>query len=1023
MTILVDGQALSVTDLFKKYDLDEISDILVRIKKEIFVRTNEVKKVIGSNPDLMIDFGQNVLNIYNASTKLNSSTYELLKDIERFSDSLGDKVSKFVQEELPDVIRKEDLNSILSHQEQHEKLYFGILESFSKKSFIQSYELYLEYKKLINEDSSNLENTIFKDSIFIKQSISSNCYTFIQSCEKLNSVELAQLIMIRYLLEIEGKHTDHLEHIESDFKTILETALILRVDKTIQILKNARISCNSNLGKKEEFNDKLGQTFMMAMTVLVDLYELKESISIVCSEFKQRGWFELQFLDHISACLLTLTNSSHISRLMSVLLEEFGSMGGEKVVETNNIENGDVYYSKKSEEINHNFRFKFLSKIYLNLFSTIKHGVGIEILKNSFFPILISTIEEELIRFLIIGNKNQLLELILRPEEDIESYYNRKMSNIFEDNNTIRWLISKNESFEILINEIKETGELLDKVEPSEKNSILRSISEKCFSSILTKFIEFNRILFWSIKGRDFKQAPTILVKNEDDSMAKIHRFSNILIQGKQLEFLESSLIEYLSTGQEEFGFSYQILTQDNNIGPRNINWEILVRICSEIIASLEDSSQVNEESKNTQTLILCSLREFTKSYVSPECLFRHIQSIRTLETIIYSLMIHREELCQKICTYQSLLQRTNDKLESNCLNSKEVLSLTSLYHQFGFIGDNSVTPHTLLLEFCFDLNMISTQLAFKSQRSIFNLVCRSYIKSYILPFQINIIKTFGDLYLKLGNLKNDENFNKELKDDDKDLLVKSVSCLYSDLIWCERFSVCNYSIEHDNGVSINSKDELSPTMDIVKTILTPEDMVSIEDGIISLLKEARENYNLEACHQLPKVQNLFASSVQRFPTLPLVNPSSRGSISNKITTANDKTLKANIDSNSVSANNDYRQFLLTHYSDILKNYNKSDSIRLAPKVSSVVNSQDSINNTSNPNFTEEKIGGWFSMGNGNQNVETSSNIHLNDNNTGSFANNSGTGVMGINKKIDTQAIWQVSNLLKETVKDKVFGQ
>ncbi|XP_665954.1 hypothetical protein [Cryptosporidium hominis TU502] len=370
MSILVDGQALSVTDLFQKYDLDEISDILVKIKKEIFVRTNEVKKVIGSNPDLMIDFGENVSNIYDASTKLNISTFELLNDIDKFSNSLNDRISNFVQEELPDVINKEDLTSILSYQEKHEKLYFGILESFSKKSFVQSYELYLKHKQFLSEDTSDLDNYLFKDSFFIKQSISSNCYTFIQSCEKLTSVELAQLIMIRYLLEIEDKHSDHLEYIESDLKTILENALILRVDETIKGLKYARITDNDDSENMEERNNKLCQTFMIAMTVLVDIYELKESILLVYSEFKQKGWCQFQSLDDISACVLLLNNSEHISRLLSVLLEEFKSMGKEKVAETSHIENIDTNYGKKPERIKQSFRSRFLSRIYLNLFNT-----------------------------------------------------------------------------------------------------------------------------------------------------------------------------------------------------------------------------------------------------------------------------------------------------------------------------------------------------------------------------------------------------------------------------------------------------------------------------------------------------------------------------------------------------------------------------------------------------------------------------------------------------------------------------
>ncbi|POM85191.1 hypothetical protein CmeUKMEL1_16170 [Cryptosporidium meleagridis] len=1018
MSILVDGQALSVTDLFQKYDLDEISDILVKIKKEIFVRKNEVKKVIGSNPDLMIDFGENVSNIYDTSTKLNTSTSELLNEIEKFSSSLNDRVSNFVQEELPDVINKEDLNSILSYQEKHEKLYFCILESFSKKSFVQSYELYLKHKQFESEDTSDLNSYLFKDTFFIKQSISSNCYTFIQSCEKLTSVEVAQLIMIRYLLEIEDQHSDHVGFNQSDFKTILENALILRVDETIKGLKYVRIADNDDIENIEERNNRLCQTFMVATTVLVDLYELKESILLVYSEFKQKGWFQFQSLDDISACVSHLNDSEHISRLLSVLLEEFKFMGKEKFAETSYIESIETEYNKNPEKIKQSFRFRFLSRIYLNLFNTISHGVGIEILRNSFFPILISTIEEDLLEFLLNGSKKELLDLILISEENVEFRFNKKMDNIFGDNDTIRWLLSKNKSFEILLEEIKDTEELLDKIEPSEKNSILRGISEKCFGSIIDKFIEFNRILLWSIKGKDFKQIPDIIIKNENDPFINIHKFSNVLIQGKYLEVLESYLIEYFSTDQVDSSFSFQSLSQDFNVGLGNVNWKTLLRVCNEISASIEDSSTI------IQSNMLSALGEFAKSYISSECLVKHVKNIKTLNNILYSLMIHKEDLSQKVCMYQSLLQRIMNKLNDDCPISEETLPLSSLYHQFGFIGEGSVTPHTLLLQFCFELCIISTQLASEAQKSTFDLVCRSYFKAYIIPLQIDTMKSLTELYFKLEDPpQSNENSNEKLKDN-KDKLVKSISCLYSDILWSTRFSISKNSIVQDD--KMNNLDQLegfSSTIDIVKAILKSENLTSIENGILELLKEAQEGYDLETCHQLPKVQDLFANNVQRFPTSSLVMSSSMGSISNKIAIANDKALKANMDSNSVSSINDCGQFLLTHYSDILKNYNKSEAIRVVSKVSSVVNSFESTNNANNSNTKEEKVTGWFSMSGGGGHEESSSSITKSDNSAGSFINNNGPGVIGINKKIDTQSIWQVSNLLKETVKDRVFGQ
>lgn len=990
---------MSVTDLFKRYDLDEISDILVKIKKEIFARTNEVKKVIGSNPDLMIDFGENVLNIYKASTWLNESAVELLRDIESFAGSLEERVSSFVQQELPDMILDEDLSSVLGHQTKYEKLYFGILEAFSEKSFIRGYELYLEYKQLVSEDSPEVQTCVFGDSSFIKQSVSSSCFTFIQSCEKLTSAELAQLIMIRFLLEIEDKTTDRFESVGSEFKSILETTLILRVDETIQSLKSSGVAGGSKLGTLEECDSMLGRTFITSMGVLVDLYELRESILLVFSEFKRRGWHGFESTDGISAQLSSLSDNAHTLRLKSALLEEFGSLGQLRGAELQGSGCSPREGGEESGQAGHGFRFKLLSKIYSDMFDIIQHGAGTDILKGSFFPILVSAIKEDLAMFLVEGDRDKLLELVLGSEGDAEPCPSRRASSIFEDNETVKWLISKNERFETLLREIKSTGELLDRVEPSGKSSILASISEACFSSILTKFIEFNRALFWSIKGRGCRQMPDfVFTCDGGDSFANIHRFSNTLIKGKQLEFLESSLIEYLSTDQSESGLPFQSLSQDSNFGPGNINWKALMRISNEIITSLESSSRDTDTASSS---VLCFLEELARSFVSLDSLAAYLQKMRTLNTIIYSLVIHREDLCQKVCTYQSLLQKTTNGLEADHISKGDILTLTSLSRQLSFTRDGlSVTPHILLLEFCLELSMISAHLTCRAQKSGFDQVCRSYIDAYIVPFQAKAIKAFSDLHLVLES----ETPGDRLKQY-KELISDSIVSLYCDLVWCTGFSVCDDSLDSN---SIDLPSELSSTLETVANILAPENLGSIRDGVLDLLEELKLDYNLEPSGQIPQTQTLFASNVQRFPTQSLVKPSSKGSISNKIAAANDKTLKANIDSNSITGRSDCDQFLLNHYSDILKNYNTSDSISLLSKVSSVVNSQEALSGFGN---SSHRDGG------------SSSNNPPSEYGSSSLKGNSGPGGIGINAKIDTHAIWQVSNLLKETVKDRVFGQ
>ncbi|KAJ1609859.1 hypothetical protein OJ253_1407 [Cryptosporidium canis] len=1034
MTIIVDGKTLSVTDLFKRYDLDEISDILVKIKKEIFVRTNEVKRSIGSNPDLMIDFGENVLRIYDASTQLNASAFELLRDIERFSEDLGGMVAEFVHEEFPGMASKGDLSSILSSQSECERLYFGILESFSNKNFVRGYETYLEYRRLVAEDPSVVETDALGGGSQIKQGISSSCFTFIQGCERLTSVELAQLIMIRFLLEIEDQDIADSGCVASEFKQILETTLNLRVRDTIKSLRVSGTRGGDGSKDQEGSSRELGRAFVASMTVLIDLYELRESVLLVFSEFRQRGWHHFQSIDEASAGLLHLSSSKHILRLKSVLLEEFGSLGsfGETatIQRSSGLGGVDADVSVGAEpdgrpvQETPSFRSRFLSKIYCDLFVTIRHGVGTDILKESFFPILISVIKEDLVKFLTEGSRDQLLELVLRPDDGIEPCLSGKASSIFDDREAADWLASQNKAFGTLLEEIRRAEELLDEVDSPERDSIMRDISEECFASVLDKFIEFNRTLFWSIKGKGSRQVPDIVaVKDDDDSLAGIIRFSNALIRGRQLEFLESCLLEHLSAGRGESSLSCQSLSHVYSVGTGSVSWRALLKISSEITNSLEGPSQAPQDGESTASSALGFLDELSRSYVGSSCLSEYLQKMKTLNSMIYSLLIHREDLCQRVCTYQSLLQRVCTELASNSLGGDDIITLSSSSRSAGFLDQGSVAPNVLLLELCFELGMISAQLAHQTQRSTFNTVCRSYFRSYIVPLQVQAILGFSDAYSKLDGRGGTENRGDQLKTD-KELVTRSISSLYCDLVWGTEFSISDHSSGlSDRASCLASPGDLSLALEAATAILGPEELESIKNGALHLLRELGEDYNLEACGQLPHAQALFANSVQRFPTLPLVKYSSKGSISSKISIAYDKTLKANMDSSCISGKGDCNQFLLTHYSDILQSYDVASSVCSISKASSVISNQEALASARGSSNTDERTGGWFYKGEGRRDGGSSSGSNPNEYISSSLRSDSGSGAGGVNRKIETNAIWQVSNLLKETVKDKVFGQ
>ncbi|KAF7457015.1 hypothetical protein HWI79_2455 [Cryptosporidium felis] len=1042
MSVVIDGQLLSVTDLFKKYNLDEISDILVQIKKEVFVRTNEVKRAIGSKPELMIGFGENVLDIHRASMDLSTSTCELLNSIEKFSSSLEDRMSKLLQKELPEAIRMDDIDSKLIREEQHERLYFGILSSFSEKNFLRCFELYLEFQELeLKEDEYSspgtaIKQNLFRDTGFVRQTFACNCYSFIQGCEELSSAELAQLIILRFILEVEKSGLPR-ELEGSKFKEVLETSLGLRVDETVRSLKHevsedgiesgdfdeAATETKGSLGDREQgllqgssqevkgVQEKQCRAIILAGATLVELFELKNWIVSEFMEFERRGWLRTRPGEEISDFLGVIDNNASLEELKSVLIREFGSIGENQPQKSCQDSPETSEGSEPHSRID--FRFKLLSSTYLGLQKRVReYGKREEILKNSLLPVLVSVVREDLLSYATNEERIRLLDLTIRVRED-DTTPGQTLKSTVEDGDAARWLMTKNEHLEVLLNEIGEVQALFDQLGVPDRESVIRGLSEECFCLILNKFIDFCKALFWAIKGRGSGEIPKITARQLGSFHEQIHDFSNIIIQGKQLDILESKLREYLSTRKDEARISFQTLSLESVRDSDQINWRILLKIIGEILLSLEEA--LSGEDSKFKGCLLNSLGKFTRSFVGKETIERYLRTLENLNSILYSVMIQDQVESQDIFIYQSLLQNLNDRLaEGEGLEERDFLSLAFLYRKYEFSEAGSVTPHFLLLNFSISLATFGKSLASDIQRRTFDSICRAYFKAYLETLINDSLNYLADFYLGIGNFENTENSDKNKRG--RESLKKLILSIYCDLSWCMGFSVIkerqNSGHEPENSL-LHSPE--SPMLGKINKILEVEARNEIRSEISELLREMFREYNFDGQSQLPSVESLFANPVHRFPTLPLVRPSSLGSISTKVAMANDRNLKANLDYNDISKNCSRDRYLLSHYSDLLKGLDGTNSIRFLNKAPNTTDPSEKFQNTQVLNHCDEKSNIWLSTSN--QSVDSS---HSNGDNQTTSSTSGGT--IGINK-IDTQSIWQVSNLLKETVKDKVFGQ
>ncbi|KAK6590300.1 hypothetical protein RS030_162528 [Cryptosporidium xiaoi] len=1116
MAIKVEDQTLPVSELFKKYDLDEISELLVNLKKEVFTRTNDIKKVIGSNPELMIEFGENVLNIYNTSKALSSSVNIVMNDIEMFSGSLEEELSEISKVELPNEIICDEIFD--KSQELIQEEYLNILEEFSKKKFVLAYELYLKLREndIYNKENypvniaSELETRFgldcFKYNLdFIKKSIESHCYSFIQSCCDLDGTELSQLIIIKFLFESERNNDLVINNnICNKFKEVIENSITLRTKETKEDLINITLHTDTgNLECEENY-----EYFITGIQTLIGFYELSDSLCNVITEFENNNWInsevKAKLFEVINVNRAIFYENTYLNELKRTIIDKFSSIGS---------------YSSSD---NNEFSYKILIKIYSNIYDgVVSNKKSMEFISNNLFPILLSDIDYCLKLFMKKNQKNQLLKLLIfsdgsqgniNQQINGKSDYNKTQSCIsdcidqkgefpscfnkignlsYYNTETFNWLCLKRKDIEFLTNEFVEIKLFLDKVLNSNEliNNTMSYLSYSCFLYSINNYICFCKNLLWSFfRLNNIKKTPKSVKSNsEKNFMDELNNFTNTLIQGKCLDIIETGLQSYLGCNNEEENDKLKIikgnvmLQLDNNSEDDNklqyysfqsvisnikydesfdIKWKTLLDITCEILVSID--YYVNSEHYNDEILesfvLLESLNTFFKLHIDKELMKTHIEKLKRLEMIIYSVILHSDKLNGKTIVFQSILNNfdVNDDCEKSIKLSEiksKMISYYSLYRTcniksngFNEKEDNydifTTTPHSILIEITTDIILFGMQLQSRIQRTDYNIVCKYYLYTYIIPLLYDNIHFFSNLlsqhyyhekeYNSVINLNNCNEDNKYL--DIAITLKKIIFSLFSDLTWCSNFNINDIST--DEVICKNNIDNYNACIEIIEKSMNNCDfndnntnkfkvskvLDTIKNDAINLLNDVQKTHNFESNIDKDNTltNNIFATFVQRFQTSSHTRPSKYGSVSNFIATAYDKDLKIDIDRNSISKeirnissnfNQDVSSTnftlenhsdvpIMTHFSELLSKYKENET--------SFIRSDSNINNLfANQPFSEHKTG------------QSTGGIHnnLNDDRISGIMN------ININGKIDTRSIWQVSNLLKETVKDKVFGQ
>ncbi|KAH8741208.1 hypothetical protein FG386_000115 [Cryptosporidium ryanae] len=1129
MAIKLEDQTLPVSELFKKYDLDEISELLVNLKKEVFVRTNDIKKVIGSNPELMIKFGENVLDIYNSSKTLGNGVSSIVSDIKLFSSSLGEKMLEISRVELPNDISCEEIFD--RSQELMQEEYLGILEEFSKRNFVLAYELYLRlrdsdiYNKggVVENLGSDLETKLGLDFFnydldFVRKNIKSYCYSLIQGCIDLNGAELSQLILIRFLFENEENDSSAANNgVYSRFEKVIRNSIFLRMDETKEYIDSIVLDSGGNGAKCEE----CCEYFTIGVQTLMGFYELSDSLCNVIAEFENNNWID----GSIKAELLRVVNNKNgilaenpcIDELRSAIISKFSAIRGSIDIEENE-------YSHKT-----------LIKIYSDIYDKVLYNKkGMEFINSNLFPELLSEIDHCLRQFLRKDQKDQLLRLIIvnegshcsscRKSSNTDEYntsqthfknedcgyggelstpcFNGAGNSSYYNSESFNWLNSKGRNIEFLINEFCEIEAFLNKVLHSNElvKSTISYLSYSCLFSNINNYVRFCKNLFWSFfRSNGVKRTPKPVNTNnvsEQSFVDGLNAFTNTLIQGRCLDVIENGLQKYLGCNNKEEKSNLETLKTDGTFyfgsdcdqdddklqyyplqsfvsdfkyeQGFDINWRILLEITCEILISIdyyvnfENYSDDHNGNEMIESFVLLKpLNTFFKRYIDKEQARTHLDKLKTLEMIIYSIILHSDKLNVKAIVFQSMLCDNNFDIDSACEKparlseiGSRMISYYSLYRECKLEDctcseeDNSdtlaVTPHSVLIEMAVDIISFGLRLHSRMQRSDYNEVCKYYLYTYITPLLYDNIMQFSNLKSKCCSYSGSTGENSKTNSLDGDLsdsviatLNRILLSLFADLTWCHFFNIDGVSTgemkckgnssEYDTCFEIMGETITKCGIGIGSTGKSevPKLLDTIKNNMVCLLCDIQKPHNFETnvdSKNNISTKNAFATFVQRFQASSHLKPSKYGSLSNFIAAAYDRDLKIDIDRNSISrearsnsinfredvSNTDLslgrksESLMMTHFSDIMAKYKEEET--------KFVRSDDNAGNLFyNQSLNEHESG---------KNIASTYNNRTDGRISGIMNMN-----ININGKIDTQSIWQVSNLLKETVKDKVFGQ
>ncbi|EEA05831.1 uncharacterized protein CMU_015780 [Cryptosporidium muris RN66] len=992
MLITVNNLSLSIVELFQKYDLDKITEILEHMKKDIFIRSNEIKKIIGSNPEIMIKCGESVVNIYNSCKKLGIDVNCLIDDINKSLDVIDNHVPN-IEVNVP------DFNSLINFEEdKEESTYYDSIIYISEKKFMDTFLLYLSLK----EDSDNLEVSNYIDDLYTfdtsiayhyANNLFNSFWASIQYFPVLSEKELAELFIICFCFEKILNNNSLKSNIDSLFHEVIVTR-VSSISSQLELIS----SINGNLDICSTFCQIMNNIYclMKLFDAVKEIIELNKSNPLLLK-------FSIQELNNES--------KEFCKQCVDNLIDEMAN----SFINMKLYEGKDKNYSNKSD---YSYKYRLLCDIYIALYN-LKIPEVYDILQKKFFPTIIDEIKLYLSNFICKGPLDEIISIVR-----IKGNIKFNIPSTKQYNNNIKdWIYRFNEHIEDITNEFKYIENLIEctseisiynrlyypinqsniqidtfidtsspEVLPTHKfDKILDYISELFLTTIMNKLLNSISTIIWSIRGKLSQNIASFEIDSNDYKsmeLFNIHSFVNLLSQGKKSDEIELLLFEYAGTDQKNS------LILDTSIVSENICWRSLATIIHEIASAISTSEQSS----------LNSLNYLVKKYT--EVKFRRFQAdkLYILEALFYAIYMHLDKIMSSTCKIQGIILDILNYLDTNFEDSCpiQILSYCQLYRQLGISGYPE-SPYTILTQLSADLIAFNMDILSQEQNIIYSLVCQTYLQSYIIPILYKILnKTISFI----SNRNNLDNGVYEKKSMNIDILINKLCiAIYCDLYWCYNFMQSEYEGISNSITSFNLIDKkvLESIFEdknrlfniLSEKVLSKQTLMELEEAIKIWEFDIKDISNLNNQTKLLPIDLLFVKSGQRFPTLP-ISPPKLGLLSTKINIASDKASKifpetlSNINQDFIFGNID------TQKVDFIEGDNKSNSTNNIQddSVNKLEKNEDHMVDypSSATQIFSEKLSGWFSM-------------------VGSQDNS-----------IDKQKIWQVSNLLKDTVKDKVFG-